>query len=129
MKGVLNGIVGSQTSGLAASGQTSAYSSVELQTLFSVGIDLICNPAPGGAYWAIRCGHNSSTNAVIASDAYTRMTNFIARTLAAGMGSYVGSVINSTLLSNIRSTLLGFFSNLLSQGVLEGVMYFCVGRS
>ena len=115
------GVIGSQKSGLATSGQASAYSSVELQTLFSAGIDVVCNPAPGGSYWAVRCGHNSSSNALIASDAYTRMTNFVSRTLADGMGVYVGNVINSTLLSNIRATLLGFLSNLVSQGVLGSV--------
>ena len=117
----LNGIIGSQKSGLATSGQTSAYSSVELQALFSAGLDVVCNPAPGGSYWAVRCGHNSSTNPAIAADSYTRMTNFIATTLAAGMGIYVGSVINSTLLANIRATLLGFLSNLVGQGVLGSV--------
>ena len=117
----LSGIIGSQKSGLATSGQASAYSSIELQTLFSAGLDVVCNPAPGGAYWAVRCGHNSSTNPVIASDAYTRMTNFIAMTLAGGMGVYVGSVINSTLLANFRATLLGFLSNLVGQGILGSV--------
>ena len=117
----LNGIIGSQKAGLVSSGQSSAYSSVELQTLFGAGIDVVCNPAPGGAYWAVRCGHNSSSNALVASDAYTRMTNFIAQTLAAGMGIYVGTVINTTLLSNIRATLLGFLSNLLGQGILGSV--------
>lgn len=114
----LAGIVGSQKSGLASSGQALTYSSAELQTLFEAGIDVICNPAPGGAYWAVRCGHNSSSNALISGDSYTRMTNFIAETLAAGMGGYVGSVINSTLLSNIRATLLGYLSNLLQQAIL-----------
>ena len=117
----LAGIVGSQKSGLAASGQALTYSSAELQALFTAGIDVICNPAPGGSYWAVRCGHNSSSNAVIGGDSYTRMTNFIAETLAAGMGSYVGSVINSTLLSNIRATLLGYLSNLVQQGILGSV--------
>lgn len=117
----LAGIAGSQKSGLASSGQSLTYSSAELQALFESGIDVICNPAPGGSYWAVRCGHNSSSNAVISGDSYTRMTNFIAETLAAGMGGYVGSVINSTLLSNIRSTLLGYLSNLLQQGILGSV--------
>ena len=117
----LSGIAGSQKSGLASSGQALTYSSAELQTLFSAGIDVICNPAPGGSYWAVRCGHNSSSNAVVASDSYTRMTNFIADTLAAGMGGYVGSVINSTLLSNIRATLLGYLSSLVQQGILGSI--------
>jgi len=117
----LSGVIGSQKSGLASSGQALTYSSAELESLFSSGIDVICNPAPGGSYWAVRCGHNSSSNALVAGDNYTRMTNYIAETLASGMGLYVGQVINSTLLSNIRSTLLSYLSNLLGQGVLGSV--------
>ena len=89
--------------------------------MFTAGIDVICNPAPGGAFWAVRCGHNSCSNAVISSDSYTRMTNFIAETLAAGMGGYVGNVINSTLLANIRATLLGYLSNLVQQNILGSI--------
>jgi uncharacterized protein len=114
----LYGVIGSQKSGLVSSGQTLTYSSAELESLFAAGIDVICNPAPGGSYWAVRCGHNSSSNPLVYSDSYTRLTNFIADTLAAGMGRYVGSVINSTLLSNIRATLLGFLSNLVGQKIL-----------
>lgn len=117
----LTGIIGSQKSGLASSGQALTYSGAELEALFTAGIDVVCSPAPGGSYWAVRCGHNSSSNAVVAGDSYTRMTNFIAQTLAAGMGGYVGSVINATLLSNIRATLLGYLSGLLQQNILGSV--------
>ncbi|GAN55578.1 tail protein [Tanticharoenia sakaeratensis] len=112
----LAGIVGSQKAGL--SGGSATYSSADLATLFASGIDVICNPAPGGAYWAVRCGHNSSTNVAISGDNYTRLTNFLAETFSAGMGTYVGSVINDTLFGDIRATLLGFLSGLLSQGIL-----------
>ena len=44
------------------------------------------------------------------------MTNYIAGTLAAGRGTYVGQVINATLFANIRATLLGYLNNLLGQG-------------
>ena len=106
----LYSVIGSQRSGAVGSGQTSTYSTAELQTLFSAGIDVICNPAPGGSYWAVRCGHNSSSNA--------RLTNYIAATLAAGMGGYVGQLINQSLFANIRATLLAYLGNLLSQGIL-----------
>ncbi len=112
------GIVASQSSGAIGSSQSSTYSDAELQALFSAGIDVICNPAPGGSYWAVRCGHNSSSNAAVYSDSYTRLTNYIAATLAAGMGGYVGQLITSSLFANIRATLLGYLGNLLSQGVL-----------
>ena len=114
----LAGVIGSQKSGLAASGQSSTYSSAELQELFAQGIDVICNPAPGGSYWAVRCGHNTSSDATAYGDNYTRMTNYIANTLAAGMGLYVGNLINQTLLANIKATLLSYLSTLLQQQIL-----------
>lgn len=112
----LSGIVGSQKAGLTGSSAT--YSTAELSVLFTAGIDVICNPAPGGTYWAVRCGHNSSSKSTMNGDNYTRLTNYIASSLAGGMGAYVGEVINDTLFSDIRSTLLGFLSSLLSQGIL-----------
>ncbi len=51
-------------------------------------------------------------------DNYTRLTNYIAATLAAGMGLFVGQVINAQLFRQIRATQLSFLQNLLSQGIL-----------
>ena len=114
----LYGVVGSQKSGTPSSGQTTSYSSTELGQLLGNGIDVISNPQPGGSFWGVRGGHNSSSNAAINGDNYTRLTNYIASTLAAGMGLYVGQVINANLFQNIRSTQLSYLQNLLSQGIL-----------
>ena len=114
----LYSIAGSQRSGSTATGQSSTYATADLQLLFQNGIDVICNPQPGGSYWGVRCGHNSSSNAAINGDNYTRLTNYIAATLSAGMGVYVGQVINATLFQNIRATLLSFLQAMLTQGLL-----------
>jgi phage tail sheath protein FI len=114
----LYGVVGTQKSGTPGSGQTTSYSSAELALLLGNGIDVIANPQPGGYFWGVRGGHNSSSNAATNGDNYTRLTNFIASTLAAGMGLFVGQVINSTLFQQIRSTQLSFLQNLLGQGIL-----------
>jgi len=114
----LYGVVGSQKSGSPGTAQATTYSDAELQTLFSAGIDVISNPQPGGSYWGVRCGHNSSSNAAVNGDNYTRLTNYIAATLAAGMGLYVGQVINAALFQNIRATQLSFLQNMLGQGML-----------
>jgi len=114
----LYSVVGTQWSGAPNSGQVSTYSDAELQVLFQAGIDVISNPQPGGAYWGVRCGHNTSSNPAIHGDNYTRLTNYIAATLAAGMGQFVGQVINSSLFQQIRSTQLSFLQNLYAQGVL-----------
>jgi hypothetical protein len=112
------GIIGSQASGQPQSGEVLSYSSADLATLFSAGIDVISNPQPGGAYWGVRGGKNSSSNIAQNGDNYPRLTNFIAQTLSAGMGKYVGQVINASLFQNIRGTLLSFLQNMLSQGLL-----------
>ncbi|GBQ87320.1 phage tail sheath protein [Acetobacter nitrogenifigens DSM 23921 = NBRC 105050] len=112
------GVIGSQKSGLTSTGQVTTYSSAELTSLFQNGLDVVCNPAPGGSYWCVRGGFNVSSNAEIDGDEYTRVTNFIAGTVASGMGVYVGQPISSTLFSNIDATLTGFLSDLQSQGII-----------
>jgi hypothetical protein len=114
----LYGVVGSQKSGLQGLGAVQQYSSADLQVLFIAGIDVISNPQPGGFYWGVRAGHNSSSNVAVSGDNYTRMTNYIASTLAGGMGKFVGQVINNDLLRRIRSTILSYLGNLLQQGLL-----------
>ncbi len=112
------GIIGSQRSGNPGSGWNTAYASGDLSVLLAAGIDVICNPQPGGPFWGVRGGHNTSSNAATDGDDYTRLTNYIAATLAAGMGQYVGQVINQNLFQQIRSTQLSFLNNMLAQGLL-----------
>jgi len=117
----LYGVIGTQNSGNPGTGQSNVYSDADLQTMFGAGIDVIANPQPGGAYWGVRCGHNSSSNSAVDGDNYTRLTNYIAATLAAGMGQYVGRLVNASLFQQIRATLLSYFQNLLQQGQLGSV--------
>lgn len=114
----LYGVVGSQKSGAPGTGQNSSYAAADLAALLQAGIDVIANPQPGGAFWGVRGGHNASSNAAIDGDNYTRLTNYIAATLASGMGQYVGQLINADLFRRIRATQLGFLQNMLSQGML-----------
>ena len=114
----LYGVIGTQKSGQPGTSQATSYASADLQTLFSAGIDVIANPQPGGSYWGVRLGHNTSSNAAVNGDNYTRMTNYIAETLNSGMGLFVGMVINSTLFQQIRSTQLQFLSAMMMQGML-----------
>ena len=115
----LYGVVGTQKSGAVRTAQAQKYSAADLSVLFSAGIDVIANPGAGGLnIWTVRDGCNTSSNAAIDGDEYTRLTNYIADTLAAGMGQYVGLVINPTLLQRIRATQLSFLRNMLSQGLL-----------
>jgi hypothetical protein len=111
-------VIGSQLSGTPGSGQSTSYSAAELGVLLGTSIDVVCNPQPGGSYWGVRGGHNSSSNGATNGDNYTRLTNYIAATLAAGMGQFVGQVINADLFRSIRSSQLSFLQNMLNQGLL-----------
>lgn len=112
------GVVGSQRSGSPESGEMASYSTAELAVLLEAGIDIVCNPQPGGNFWGVRGGHNAASNPAVNGDNYTRLTNFIAATLAKGMGRYVGSLINTDLFRNIRSTLMSFLQSMFDQGLL-----------
>jgi hypothetical protein len=110
----LLGIVGTQKS--YANQQ---YSTAELQSLGLAGIDVITNPVPGGRYFGARFGHNTSSNSVVHGDNYTRMTNYIASTLNAGMGIYIGKLISPTEMNQAKATLDAFFSNMAQQGMIQ----------
>ena len=114
----LYGVVGTQRAGVPGSGGVTGYSTAELTALLGVGLDVIANPQPGGSFWGVRGGHNTSSNSGTNGDNYTRLTNFIAATLSSGMGQYVGQVINSGLFRRIRSTQMSFLQALLGQGML-----------
>jgi phage tail sheath protein FI len=125
----LYGVIGSQKSGQPGVGTATTYATADLSALLSAGIDVIANPQPGGAYWGVRGGFNTSSNAAINGDNYTRLTNYIAATLSSGMGIYVGQLVNATLFQNIRATLLAFLNGLLGQGLLgstDGSLPFAV---
>ncbi|MDR3718389.1 MAG: hypothetical protein P4K98_06275 [Bryobacteraceae bacterium] len=125
----LYGVVGSQKSGTPGSAQNASYSAAELGVLLGAGIDVVANPQPAGSFWGVRGGHNSSSNSGTNGDNYTRLTNYIAATLAAGMGQYVGQVVNVDLFRRVRATLLSFLQGMLSQGMLgssDGTLPFSV---
>lgn len=112
----LYGVVGTQKS---YANQT--YSQAELQTLIQAGYDLICNPSPGGNYFGCRSGHNTSSNSLTSGDNYTRMTNYIASTLNAGMGKFVGQLQSTTKRREASATLSNFLSSMEQQGMIGAV--------
>jgi hypothetical protein len=115
----MTGVVGTQRSGLGV-GQTMTYSGAELGQLISAGIDVITNPGAGGInIWTCRSGHNSSTEQDVNGDHYTRMTNFIAATLDAGMGNYIGRTINPKLSTDVHATLNNFLLVVMGAGLIS----------
>jgi uncharacterized protein len=110
------GIVGTQKSS-----QSLQYSQAELQVLAQAGIDLIANPIPAGNSFGGRIGCNTSSNAVINGDNYTRLTNYIAYTLNNGMGLYVGKLQSPKVRNDAFGTVNAFLSNMWGQGMIGDV--------
>ncbi len=112
------GALGSERTGQPNDGGSGTFSRAELEVLIRNGIDVLTNPAPAGFIWAARAGHNSSSNAGIRGDNYTRLTNYITSTLAAGMGKYVGEVISADLARAVTATLNNFLNGMVGQKML-----------
>ena len=109
----LFGIVGTQKSFANLT-----YSDAELQSLGLAGIDVITNPIPAGNSFGVRFGHNSSSNAVTNGDNYTRMTNYLAYTLNAGMGLFIGQLQSKTVRRSAAATISNFLEGLNNQGMI-----------
>lgn len=109
--------------------QSRPYGVAELTVLGQAGIDLIANPVPGGNYFGARFGHNSSSNAVTNGDNYTRMTNYIAYTLNAGMGKYVGKLQSSRpddpTRSQAKATVDSFLAGMRQQNQIDDSSTIC----
>ncbi len=112
----LYGIVGTQRSM-----QQSTYSNAELSQLAHAGIDVITNPVPGGSYFGVRIGHNTSSNPLTNGDNYTRMTNYIAFSLDKGLGRFVGKLQTSIIRAQAKGTLTMFLENMEQQGMIGNV--------
>ena len=116
-----NSSLNKQIQGVVATQKTytnGTYSAADLQQLAIAGIDLITNPVPGGSYFGCRLGHNSSSNPMTNGDNYTRMTNYIAYTLNAGMGKFVGMLQSATVRNQALSTISAFLNNLQQQSMI-----------
>jgi hypothetical protein len=118
------GLIGTQKS---MTGLT--YTSADLQTLATAGWDVIANPIPAGNMFGGRLGRNSSSNAVVHGDNYTRMTNYIAATLNRGMGLFIGQLQsrrpNDKTRAAAKATLDAFMQALLDQGMIDDFQNVC----
>jgi uncharacterized protein len=110
----MSSIIGTQRTKLAR-----PYSDADLQSYGQAGIDVITNPLPGGAYFGLRFGRNSSTNPVIRGDNHTRMTNYVAKTLERGLGIYVGEPNSEDTRRRCKTTLDAFYQAMFDAGMIE----------
>jgi hypothetical protein len=90
-------------------------SSAEVNFMQLNGLDEILNPqpgVPGSDYFATCTGQNTSSIYLANDDNYTRVTNFIALTIANGVGKYVGLPNSPGNDVKAQVTLSGFLLTL-----------------
>lgn len=112
----LYGIIGTQKS---SANQT--YSNADLQAIALARVDVITNPLIGRNVFGVRFGRNTSSSAVIHTDAYTRMTNYLASTFNVSMSQFVGMVQNPTVRLQAKNSLQSFLTALADQGLIGDV--------
>jgi hypothetical protein len=81
----LPGVIGTQRTS-----QNQPYSISEIGATATSRLDVVTNPCPGGNFYGCRTGRNTSSDPTRNGDNYTRMTNFLALTIAASFGFVIG---------------------------------------
>lgn len=92
--------------------QKQPYSGPEIGAIKQARLDVITNPSPGGNYYAMQTGVNVSSTNGQQGDNYTRMTNYLALTLASAFGKVIGENQTDDLRSDTRAAIQSFLTNL-----------------
>jgi len=101
--------------------QNQPYSDAEIALAATSRLEVITNPAPAGAIFACRTGRNASSNSATNGDNYTRMTNYIAFTIASAFGYVPGKVQTINLRRNVKGAMDAFFANLQANNMIGNV--------
>lgn len=114
---IMSGIVGTQKTA-----EQRTYSDADLLQLQTNGIDLITRPIPVSATsFGVRLGCNTSSNAVINGDNYTRMVNFLGATINQGLGLFIGLPQTEDVRRQAKAAIETFLSNLQFLGMIGDV--------
>lgn len=97
------------------------YTSAEIGAIKLARLDCITNPSPGGNYYSCQTGVNASSNVAVNGDNYTRMTNYLAITLASAFGSVIGQNQTPDLRLSVQNAIQSFLTNLWLQGMIGDV--------
>jgi uncharacterized protein len=97
------------------------YSIAEIGAVNTSRLDVITNPCPAGNIFGHRSGLNVSSNSSVNGDNYTRMTNFIALTIAASFGGTIGRLQTPDVRRETKSTMESFLQTLVQQGMIGDV--------
>lgn len=108
---------------------TIPYSPSEIGQLNTAGIMFVSNPCPGGNYFGIRAAASTSPSQATKPVEYWRLTMFIARSLQAGLGIFIGQLQsqqpNDDLRNQVKAVLNAFAESLRAAGQVDSGIGFC----
>ncbi len=97
------------------------YSNAEIVEILQGGLDVIATPSPGGNYFALQTGKNTSSNLLANGDNFTRLTNFIAFSLSDNSGIFVGQLQTQSERQSAKTAIQSFLQDLADQGQIGAV--------
>jgi phage tail sheath protein FI len=97
------------------------YSQADIGSMMQNGIDCIAAPSSGGNYFAPQTGKNTSAIYLESDDSYSRLTPYIAYSLNAVGGAFVGELQTPDTRKKARDTIVTFLTNLARQGMIGDV--------
>ena len=109
----VNGIVGTQSTFL---GRTYSYS--DFQQLSLARMDVLALDRSLTNNFIFRLGVNTSSNAVIEDDSYTRVTYFLAKSLQIIANQYIGSTITPAQMRQAKIAFQAFLSLQVINGIV-----------
>lgn len=116
----LYGFLGTERTGYTGPGGSFRpgvpYSTAEIALLESSGITFFNIPAVGGNYMAMRHGQNASSDPTRNGINYSKMTQFIAKSLHQSMGWAVNETHTPELRRRVKSSLSQFLESLANPG-------------
>ncbi|WGS53580.1 hypothetical protein LFL96_21215 [Paraburkholderia sp. D15] len=101
--------------------QNSPYSDAEIALCATSRLEVLTLGAPAGSIFACRTGRNASSNSGTNGDNYTRMTNYIAFTIASAFGYVPGKVQTVNLRRNVKGAMDAFFANMQANNMIGNV--------
>jgi hypothetical protein len=98
--------------------QNKRYTNADIIIMLQNGVDALRKPSPGGFYWSLATGKNTSDNQLASGDQFTRLTNFLAASIQSAMGVYIGQLQNEDQRRSAKTKLDSFLNDLATQNVI-----------
>lgn len=113
-KQIISGVfVGTQSSNTGF-----IYSKADVGEILTNGLDVIALPSPGGYYFSLQTGKNTSSNALANGDQFTRLTDYIAGSLGSALGVFIGQLQTPTEINEVKSACSAFLRSLQNQQII-----------